>query len=158
MASYVNRLLLPFSGNFRRLWLHHTVLRCSPRLLSTQPPTGEPPIPEWKQPENESLDLKRARLLYQSRKRGMLENGIILSTFAGRFLEGFNETQLNQYDYLINKPDNDWELFYWVIGHKPTPEEFDTEVMTLLQEFAKNPDMESRIRQPDLPQNEQRNT
>ncbi|XP_793951.1 succinate dehydrogenase assembly factor 2, mitochondrial isoform X2 [Strongylocentrotus purpuratus] len=156
MASYVSRLLGPSLRVFAKFEKNSGVLRGSACLLSHQPPQGEPPIPEWKQPQNESMELKRARLVYQSRKRGMLENGIILSTFAGRYLEGFDEEQLDQYDNLINKPDNDWDLFYWVVQHKPTPEEYDHGVMDLLKTFAKNPDMESRIRQPDLAETEQR--
>ncbi|XP_041483067.1 succinate dehydrogenase assembly factor 2-B, mitochondrial-like [Lytechinus variegatus] len=158
MASYVSRLLRPsrrILSNFERKCF---VLRGTAFMSTYQSPPGEPSIPEWKQPQNETIELKRARLLYQSRKRGMLENGIILSTFAGRYLEGFDEEQLDQYDNLINKPGNDWDLFYWVVEHKATPEEYDHGVMDLLKTFAKNPDMESRIRQPDLSENEQRHT
>ena len=34
-------------------------------------------LPVWTQPKNESTDVKRRRLLYQSRKRGMLENDLL---------------------------------------------------------------------------------
>ena len=37
-----------------------------------------PPLPEYQSRHGETSELKRARLLYQSRKRGMLENGILL--------------------------------------------------------------------------------
>ena len=42
------------------------------------PPDMTPPIPPYKEKTGETTDLKRARLLYQSRKRGMLENGLLL--------------------------------------------------------------------------------
>lgn len=38
------------------------------------------------------------RLVYQSRKRGMLENGLLLSTFAAKYLNKFDEKQLDEYD------------------------------------------------------------
>ena len=38
----------------------------------------EPPIPEYKPRSGESIEVQKARLLYQSRKRGMLENGLLL--------------------------------------------------------------------------------
>lgn len=38
------------------------------------------------------------RLLYQSRKRGMLENDLILSTFAHKYLNKLNEKQIDEYD------------------------------------------------------------
>jgi succinate dehydrogenase assembly factor 2 len=86
----------------------------------------------------------------------MSENGLLLSTFAARYLPTLNETQLEEYDHLINKPNNDWDIFHWVTEHKPTPEEFEGEVMDLLKKHVSNVNMESRIRQPDLPEEEVR--
>jgi succinate dehydrogenase assembly factor 2 len=51
-----------------------------------------------RQREGEAVETIRARLLYQSRKRGMLENGILLSTFAAKHLESMNEAELKEYD------------------------------------------------------------
>lgn len=115
------------------------------RLMSS-----EPTIPPYEDKFNEPLEEKRSRLLYQSRKRGMLENGLLLGSFANKFLDGFNEEQLVLYDRLINLPSNDWEIFYWATGARETPEEFDNPIMDLLKEHAKNKDRESRIRLPDL--------
>ncbi|CAB0037331.1 unnamed protein product [Trichogramma brassicae] len=114
------------------------------------PESGGPDIPKYTERENESIDTKRARLLYQSRKRGMLENGLLLSTFAKKYLNDFNEEQLRQYDRLINIPSNDWDIFYWASDVKPVPTEFQNEVMNLLKRHLKNENRESRIRQPDL--------
>lgn len=88
-----------------------------------------------------------------------------------------NKEQLNRYDRLINEPSNDWDIYYWAtgtcghaLGHwdgtalgqhradfsifpleaRPTPAEFDTDVMAMLREFAKNRNREQRLRQPDL--------
>lgn len=63
-----------------------------------------------------SLVLLSFRLLYQSRKRGMLENGLILSSFAAKYLEEMSESELSLYDRLINLPSNDWEIYYWATG------------------------------------------
>ena len=89
-------------------------------------------------------------MTYQSRKRGMLENGILLSTFANKYLNTFDDKQLRLYDQLINLPSNDWDIFYWATGVKPTPPEFDNEVMDLLKNHIKNEDRQARIMQPDL--------
>jgi len=80
----------------------------------------------------------------------MLENGLLLGSFASKYLATFDEEKLALYDRLINLPSNDWEIFYWATGVKPTPEEFDNDVMDLLKEHTKNKDRESRIRLPDL--------
>lgn len=114
------------------------------------PPSHEPQIPAYEEKFDEPLKLKRARLLYQSRKRGMLENGLLLSTFADKYLQKMEADLLSQYDRLINLPSNDWDIYYWATGVKPTPVEFDTEVMRMLKEHVQNKDKESRIRQPDL--------
>ncbi|GAB1602363.1 succinate dehydrogenase assembly factor 2, mitochondrial [Argonauta hians] len=109
-----------------------------------------PPLPNSKEYKNETPELTRARLLYQSRKRGMLENGLILSTFASKHLNDLNEQQLMQYDSLINEPTNDWDIYYWVTGAKDPPEQFNNEIMALLQKFVKNDERASRLQQPDL--------
>lgn len=80
----------------------------------------------------------------------MLENGLILSTFASRYLDGMNDSQTSMYDRLINLPSNDWDIYYWATGVKETPEEFNNEIMDLLKEHVKNKDKEQRFKQPDL--------
>ncbi|MBW03406.1 Succinate dehydrogenase assembly factor 2, mitochondrial, partial [Eschrichtius robustus] len=73
----------------------------------------EIPLPPWRERTDESIETKRARLLYESRKRGMLENCILLSLFAKAHLHHMTEKQLNLYDRLINEPSNDWDIYYW---------------------------------------------
>ncbi|KAH0551989.1 succinate dehydrogenase assembly factor 2, mitochondrial-like [Cotesia glomerata] len=114
------------------------------------PPGNEPAIPVYVPRLQEDIKLKKARLVYQSRKRGMLENGLVLSTFAKKYLDTFSEKQLALYDELINLPSNDWDLYYWAIGMKPTPVEFNHEIMDLLKTHVRNDDRQSRIVQPDL--------
>merc|ERR1711909_169382 len=101
----------------------------------------EPWIPPYEERTGESMEL---------RKRGMLENGLLLSTFASRYLKDMTETQTSMYDQLINLPSNDWDIFYWATGVRETPTEFDNEIMNLLKEHVKNKDREARLKQPDL--------
>lgn len=46
--------------------------------------------------------------MYQSRKRGMLENDLLLSTFAAKYLEKFTNRQIEQYD----RYDFLWMLYF----------------------------------------------
>ncbi|KAH8254729.1 hypothetical protein KR032_011999, partial [Drosophila birchii] len=108
------------------------------------------PVPEYPARPDEPLETRKQRLLYQSRKRGMLENDLLLSTFVAKFLRDFNADQTAQYDRLINGVSNDWDIFYWATETKPTPPEFDTEIMKMLKEHVKNAEKVQRIRQPDL--------
>jgi len=109
----------------------------------------EIPLPEIKR-RVENVETTRARLLYQSRKRGMAENDILISTFAQKYLPGFDVDQLCMYDDIINKPSNDWDLYYWMTGASPIPAEFNNKVMDLMVEHSKNTGMEVRITQPPL--------
>ncbi|XP_076664241.1 succinate dehydrogenase assembly factor 2, mitochondrial [Andrena cerasifolii] len=125
--------------------------RCKDECEDIIHPQGhEPSIPPYVERDQENTNVKRARLIYQSRKRGMLENGLLLSTFAKKYLNDFDDKQLQLYDRLINLPSNDWDIFYWATGAKPTPSEFDNEVMDLLKKHIKNEDRQERIMQPAL--------
>jgi succinate dehydrogenase assembly factor 2 len=104
----------------------------------------------FKSYQNETLEQKRARLLYQSRKRGMLENDLLLSCFAKQYLNDYSADQLDEYDRMINGVSNDWDLFYWATGKRPVPADFDTSIMRQLQQFTLNESKESRVRQPNL--------
>ncbi|XP_066439269.1 succinate dehydrogenase assembly factor 2, mitochondrial [Eleutherodactylus coqui] len=133
--------------------LSSAFIRHGPRFMTTgdtASSAADIQLPAWKERENELLEVKRARLLYESRKRGMLENCILLSLFAKKYLTTMTAAQMSQYDRLINKPSNDWDIYYWATGVAEPPEEFNNEIMHKLQEFAKNRDKEQRLRQPDL--------
>ncbi|XP_062823520.1 succinate dehydrogenase assembly factor 2, mitochondrial [Anolis carolinensis] len=110
----------------------------------------EIPLPPWQARPQEDPGTKRARLLYESRKRGMLENCLLLSLFAKENLNQMSEKQLDLYDRLINEPSNDWDIYYWATEAKPAPKVFENEVMEMLIEFTKNKNREKRLRQPDL--------
>ncbi|XP_022232195.2 succinate dehydrogenase assembly factor 2-A, mitochondrial [Drosophila obscura] len=108
------------------------------------------PVPEYPVRPDEPLETRKQRLLYQSRKRGMLENDLLLSTFVARHLKDFSAAQTAQYDELINGVSNDWDIFYWATETKPTPPQYDTEIMRMLKQHVKNEERVQRIRQPDL--------
>jgi succinate dehydrogenase flavin-adding protein (antitoxin of CptAB toxin-antitoxin module) len=59
----------------------------------------------------EDTNTKRARLLYQSRKRGTLESDLLLSTFAATNLPTMTPAQLHEYDLFLD--ENDWDIYYW---------------------------------------------
>ncbi|KAM7204305.1 Flavinator of succinate dehydrogenase domain containing protein [Rhypophila sp. PSN 637] len=65
----------------------------------------------------------RARLLYQSRKRGTLESDLLLSTFAAENLSSMTPEQLKQYDLFLD--ENDWDIYYWATQEPPPREGTD---------------------------------
>ncbi|KAL5006973.1 hypothetical protein ScPMuIL_015779 [Solemya velum] len=139
---------LCLGGKIRRKSVANIAIRCVSTIV--EPPSEEPPIPQYEDRHNEDTAVKRARLLYQSRKRGMLENGLLLSTFAAKHLDSLTEDQLIRYDSLINKPSNDWEIYHWATGAKPVPEEYNTDIMKLLKAHVMNEDRTVRLQQPSL--------
>ncbi|KAI3648317.1 hypothetical protein MP228_006171 [Amoeboaphelidium protococcarum] len=87
--------------------------------------------------DGESIDTMRARLLYQSRKRGILESDLLCSTFAQKHLHTLSHQQLQQYDRLLD--ENDWDLYYWTAGQKEVPEHLrDNEILKMMTKHFKN--------------------
>jgi len=113
-------------------------------------PGEEPWIPEFESKFEEGSEEKRSRLKYQSRKRGIAENGLILGTFADKYLDSMDGEEMMLYDRLINLPSNDWDIYYWITGTKPTPDDFDNAIMDKLKEHASNSEREVRITMPPL--------
>jgi hypothetical protein len=56
------------------------------------------PPPEPLPRPGESIETTRARLVYQSRKRGTLESDLLLSTFAQEHLGTMNAEELSEFD------------------------------------------------------------
>ncbi|KAJ4856054.1 flavinator of succinate dehydrogenase domain-containing protein [Trichoderma breve] len=65
----------------------------------------------------EDASTMRARLLYQSRKRGTLESDLLLSTFASQNLPTMTAEELRQYDLFLD--ENDWDIYYWATQREP---------------------------------------
>jgi len=95
--------------------------------------TSPPRIPRI----HESISTLRARLLYQSRKRGTLETDLLLSTFARDNLDSMSEQDLHEYDKLLDEPD--WDIYYWSIGKRSAPATWSSSpVLARLVVHAKN--------------------
>ncbi|KAI3322476.1 DUF339-domain-containing protein [Xylariaceae sp. AK1471] len=60
----------------------------------------------------------RARLVYQSRKRGILETDLLLSTFADLCLPTMSRKQMVEYDLFLD--ENDWDIYYWAMQEEPS--------------------------------------
>ena len=121
--------------------------------LSTQSPPNLPPPTPIPRP-NEPVETLRARLVYQSRKRGTLESDLILSTFAQEYLGKMSEDELKEYDkvryewmksycslltsgQLLDEPD--WDIYYWSTEKREPPERWATsQLLEKLRVHARN--------------------
>ncbi|KAJ6779445.1 hypothetical protein PWT90_05424 [Aphanocladium album] len=98
-----------------------------PRMRPDDDPSGEMQVGELQGAKfrieplrrvGETPETKRARLLYQSRKRGILESDLVLSTFAAKHLPSMTPAQLTEYDLFLD--ENDWDIYYWATQHEPS--------------------------------------
>ncbi|KAF9434168.1 succinate dehydrogenase assembly factor 2 [Entomortierella beljakovae] len=76
-------------------------------------------LPPLARDPNEPLEVIRARLTYQARKRGILETDLLLSTFAKENLGEMTLEECKRFDKLMDEPD--WDIYYWVTGKKDVP-------------------------------------
>ncbi|QPG74745.1 hypothetical protein FOA43_002078 [Brettanomyces nanus] len=154
---------------FRNIRLFSTTYtRASSKIHTPQKPLGEiqgKPVKNYYVDENnnvvikvkpllrtnEPVENKRRRLLYQSRKRGILEADLLLSRFADKYLSTMTEADLNEYDKLLDEMD--WDIYYWATKNyeiTPLPDRWKhSKVLTMLQKMSKNPGKEI-LRMPDL--------
>lgn len=100
---------------------------------------------------HEDVATTRARLLYQSRKRGILETDLLLSTFARKHLESMTVAELHEYDKLLDEPD--WDIYYWATrsDKRVLPERWaESQILKTLQKHSENEERKI-LRMPDLP-------
>lgn len=101
---------------------------------------------------NEPIETKRARLLYQSRKRGILETDLLLLRFAAKYLKSMTLEELEEYDRLLDLPD--WDIYYWATKNfevTPLKEEWKkSEILARLQDFSLNNPKKEILRMPEI--------
>jgi antitoxin CptB len=81
----------------------------------------------------ETLDVTRKKLRFRAWHRGTKEADLMMGRFADAYLQQFGAEQLAQFSALLEEQDLD--VYGWVIGRDPIPDEHRTGVMTLLQAF-----------------------
>ena len=81
----------------------------------------------------ETIEIKKKRLLFRSTHRGTREMDILLGDFFKSNMSDLNKEQLNEFEGLIEIPDDD--LYNWAMGRMEIPKELDTQ---LLRDFIKS--------------------
>lgn len=85
------------------------------------------------QQDGEEQALRLKRLKFRSWHRGFKEADLILGNFADQHLASLNAEQLDRFEALLSAQDHD--LYGWIIGREPVPQQHDHDVMELLQSF-----------------------
>ena len=87
--------------------------------------------------KQDTLTVRRKRLAFRAWHRGTKEMDFILGTFADRQLESLDNAGLDRFEALIDVPDQD--LYNWVTGREPVPDEYDNDIMAELRSFRFEP-------------------
>ena len=88
-------------------------------------------LPQFDDAQYAGLDARRKRALYRSRQRGMLENDLLLGSFAAKHLAQFTDAQVQEYERILDEIDPD--LLEWITGKVPVPDDYEqSDVMQLL--------------------------
>lgn len=82
------------------------------------------------------LDPRRRRTLYRAWHRGIREMDLIMGRFADAEIGDLSESELDDFEALIEVPDRD--LFKWLTGEAETPSNYDTAVWRRLRHFHRH--------------------
>lgn len=80
---------------------------------------------------SENLAVRRKRLRFRAQRRGFKEVDLIFGTLAADGLAGMNEAQLDDFESLLDAPDQD--VYAWLKGDAPVPPAYDTAVFARLK-------------------------
>src|SRR5215218_1174084 len=83
--------------------------------------------------KEEDLTMRRRRARFRAWHRGTREMDLVMGRFADATIEGWSSAQLADYEALLDLPEAD--VFAWVTGEVPVPEEYDTDLFRRLVTF-----------------------
>lgn len=82
---------------------------------------------------DEQRNNRLKKLLHRSRYRGTSELDNLVGDFAAEHLDSMDDIQLDRFEGLLN--ENDTDLYKWITGAAPVPEDVDHDVMQMMQDF-----------------------
>jgi antitoxin CptB len=71
---------------------------------------------------------------YRAWHRGFREADLILGPFADSHVEGFDSAQLDEFEAIMEHPDQ--LLYAWIVGQEETPDEVKGDVFAMLQRYG----------------------
>lgn len=79
------------------------------------------------------MDERRKKLKFRAWRRGFREIDLILGRFADRRIEEMSETGLDEFERLLEAPDQD--VYAWITGAASPPPEHDTGTLGAIRTF-----------------------
>ena len=79
------------------------------------------------------LDERRRKLKFRAWRRGFREMDLLMGAFADEHIADLSEEDLSEFERLLSTPD--WEVYAWIIGQKPVPQNYQSVLLTRMMEF-----------------------
>lgn len=79
------------------------------------------------------MDDRRKKLKFRAWRRGFREIDLILGNFADRHLATLPEAQVDEFERLLDAPDQD--VYAWITDQAPAPTDYDTPILALIRAF-----------------------
>lgn len=82
-------------------------------------------------------DIRKKRLVYRANYRGFKEADLILGGFAKAHIDELSEEEIDMFEDLLGAKDHD--IYNWITGKLPVPENYDTPILKKLIAFKPVP-------------------
>ncbi len=79
------------------------------------------------------MDERRKRLRFRAWRRGFRELDLLMGAFADARIEELSEARLDEFERLLEAPDQD--VYAWITGAAPLPPAHDTATFDALRAF-----------------------
>lgn len=79
------------------------------------------------------MDERRRKLKFRAWRRGFREMDLLMGSFADKHIAGLSEADLDEFEHLLATPD--WEVYAWLVGQKPVPDNHAGPVLDQLIAF-----------------------
>ena len=84
---------------------------------------------------SEKIAVRRKRLRFRAERRGFKEADLLFGAFAVACLGGWNDSELDQFESLLDVPERD--VFDWLQDKQPVPDAYNTVIFTRLKDFCR---------------------
>ncbi|MEO9968411.1 MAG: succinate dehydrogenase assembly factor 2 [Hyphomonadaceae bacterium] len=79
------------------------------------------------------MDSRQKKLIFRAWRRGFREMDLLMGTFADEHIPNMDEDGLAEFERLLSIPD--WEVYAWLVGQKPVPDNHSGPVLDALIAF-----------------------
>lgn len=82
------------------------------------------------------MDVRRRKLTFRCWHRGTREMDLLLGRYVDRHIAGLSDADIEALEHLLEAPDP--ELFAWITGGKPVPENYDLPILKAIRDYHRD--------------------